>query len=118
MFPHNTIRNELFQKDVRPFVKVVDNIAASLGQGRKGEFDTAILGGMTNKILQLRRDVYDLLPPERIKEMSKEADEWAARQRKRLMELRGVSQQRLKAARESTSSEEELQRRGEVERFT
>eukprot|EP00557_Chaetoceros_sp_GSL56_P003523 CAMPEP_0176488730 /NCGR_PEP_ID=MMETSP0200_2-20121128/6876_1 /TAXON_ID=947934 /ORGANISM="Chaetoceros sp., Strain GSL56" /LENGTH=1050 /DNA_ID=CAMNT_0017885755 /DNA_START=410 /DNA_END=3562 /DNA_ORIENTATION=+ len=104
--------------DVRPFIKVVDNIAASLGQGRKGDFDTAILGGMTNKILQLRRDVYDLLPPERIKEMSKEADEWAARQKQKLIELRRVSKQRLKAARESTSSEEELQRRGEVERFT
>jgi len=97
---------------------VVDNISASLGQGRKGEFDAAVLGGMTNKILQLRRDVDDLLPPERIKEMSKEADEWAARQRQKLKELRGVSQQRLKASRDSQSSEDEIGRRGEVERFT
>jgi len=104
--------------DIRPFIKVVDNIAASLGQGRKGDFDTAVLGGMTNKILQLRRDVNELLPPERVKEMSKEADEWAARQRQRLMEQRGVSQQRLKAARESQSSEDEIGRRGEVEHFT
>lgn len=105
-------------QDIRPFIKVVDNIAASLGQGRKGDFDTAVLGGMTNKILQLRRDVNELLPPERVKEMSKEADEWAARQRQRLMEQRGVSQQRLKAARESQSSEDEIGRRGEVEHFT
>jgi hypothetical protein len=73
---------------------------------------------MTNKILQLRRDVNELLPPERVKVMSKEADEWAARQRQRLMEQRGVSQQRLKAARESQSSEDEIGRRGEVEHFT
>lgn len=104
--------------DVRPFVKVVDNISASLGQGRKGEFDASVLGGMTNKILQLRRDVHDLLPPERIKELSKEADEWAARRQKQLMEQRGVSQQRLKAARESINLEDEVGRRGEVERFT
>ena len=99
-------------------MKVVDNIAASLGQGTKGEFDIAVLGGMTNKILQLRRDVHDLLPPERIKLMSKDADEWAARQREKLMEQRGVSQQRLKSARDSQSLEDEIGRRGEVERFT
>ena len=104
-------------QDIRPFIKVVDNIAASLGQGTKGEFDTAVLGGMTNKILQLRRDVHELLPPERIKAMSKEADEWAARQRERLMEQRGISQQRLKSARETESYDEEIGRRGEVERF-
>jgi hypothetical protein len=98
-------------------LKVVDNIAASLGQGSKGEFDVAVLGGMTNRILQLRRDVHDLLPPERIKEMSKDADEWVARQREKLMEQRGVSQQRLKSARETQSYDEEIGRRGEVERF-
>lgn len=103
--------------DIRPFLKVVDNIAASLGQGSKGEFDVAVLGGMTNRILQLRRDVHDLLPPERIKEMSKDADEWVARQREKLMEQRGVSQQRLKSARETQSYDEEIGRRGEVERF-
>ena len=73
---------------------------------------------MTNKILQLRRDVHELLPPERIKVMSKEADEWVARQRKQLLEQRGVSQQRLKSARETESYDEEIGRRGEVERFT
>jgi hypothetical protein len=77
----------------------------------------AALGGMTNKILQLRRDVDELLPPERIKVMSKDADEWVARQRKKLMEQRGVSNQRLKSARETQSYDDEIGRRGEVERF-
>lgn len=104
--------------DVRPFVKVVDNIAASLGQGAKGEFDLAVIGGMTNEILQLRKDVHDLLPPERIKEMSKEADEWAARQKDKIMKQRGISQQRLKSAIETREYDEEFRQKGEVERFT
>ena len=104
--------------DVRPFVKVVDNIAASLGQGAKGEFDLAVIGGMTNEILQLRKDVHDLLPPERIKEMSKEADEWAARQRDKIMKQRGISQQRLKSAIETREYDDEFRQKGEVERFT
>eukprot|EP00553_Chaetoceros_curvisetus_P004655 CAMPEP_0204622060 /NCGR_PEP_ID=MMETSP0717-20131115/7719_1 /ASSEMBLY_ACC=CAM_ASM_000666 /TAXON_ID=230516 /ORGANISM="Chaetoceros curvisetus" /LENGTH=377 /DNA_ID=CAMNT_0051636669 /DNA_START=8 /DNA_END=1141 /DNA_ORIENTATION=- len=103
--------------DVRPFVKVVDNIAASLGQGRKGEFDTAVLGGMTNKVLQLRRDVHELLPPERIKVMSKDADEWAARQRQKLMDQRGVARQRLDAARDYETFESITERKGEIDRF-
>ncbi len=103
--------------DVRPFVKVVDNIAASLGQGRKGEFDTAVLGGMTNKVLQLRRDVHELLPPERIKVMSKDADEWAARQRQKLMDQRGVARQRLDAARGYETFESIVERKGEIDRF-
>ncbi len=102
--------------DVRPFVKVVENIAASLGAGSKGDFDTSAIDSMTNQILQLRRDVHDLLPPERIKVMSKDADEWAARRRKKLLEQRGVSQQRLKAARESEGFDLAA-RRGEIERF-
>ncbi len=74
---------------------------------------------MTNKILQLRRDVHELLPPERVKAMSKDADEWVARQRKKLMEQRGVSQQRLKSARETQAyDDDEIGKRGEVERFT
>lgn len=73
---------------------------------------------MTNSILQLHRDVHELLPPERIKSMSKDADEWVARRRQKLMELRGVSQQRLKSARETESYDDEIGRRGEVERFT
>jgi len=104
--------------DIRPFVKVVDNIAASLGAGTRGDFvETDVLGGMTNKILQLRRDVHDLLPGDRIKIMSKDADEWAARQRKKLLEQRGISQQRLKAAKETESYDEEIRQRGEIERF-
>lgn len=104
--------------DIRPFVKVVDNIAASLGQGAKGEFDLAILGNMTNEILQLRKDVHELLPPERIKEMSKEADEWAARQKEKLMKQRGISQQRLKSAIETREYDDEFRHKGEIERFT
>ena len=56
---------------------------------------------MTNKILQLRRDVMELLPPDRIKLMSKDADEWASRQRKRLLEQRNTTKQRLKASKET-----------------
>ena len=104
--------------DVRPFVKVVDNIAASLGSGVKGEFDTEILGSETNKILQLRRDVQELLPPERIKRMSKDADDWAYQQRRRLMEQREATQQRLRAARETESFDNEFSGRGEIERMT
>ena len=100
--------------DIRPFVKVVDNIAASLGTTTKGEFKESSLGSMANKILQLRRDVHELLPTERINILSKEADEWAARQKAKLMEQRGISKQRLTAARDSN---QEVSRRGEVERF-
>ena len=102
--------------DVRPFVKVVDNIAASLGAETRGNFNEAALGSMTNKILQLRRDVHDLLPSERIKALSKDADDWAARQKEKLLKQQGISQQRLKAARESQEYDEVIQR-GEVERF-
>ena len=102
--------------DIRPFVKVIDNIAASLGAESRGEFDSTTLGGMSTQILQLRRDVHDVLPPERIQVLSKEADAWAARQREKLLELRGLSQQRLKAASESHEYDEYIQR-GEIERF-
>ncbi|EED94848.1 hypothetical protein THAPSDRAFT_261462, partial [Thalassiosira pseudonana CCMP1335] len=61
--------------DVRPFVKVVSNIVSSLGTSVKGDFaDGLVLGEMTNKLLQLQSDVNDVLPPERIKELSKDAD--------------------------------------------
>ncbi|KAG7339364.1 hypothetical protein IV203_006617 [Nitzschia inconspicua] len=77
--------------DVRPFVQVVDNIVGSLGDSVKGDFDGVVpLGEMTNKLLQLHRDVKDLLPPERIALKSKDADEWAARQKKRLLEQQMV----------------------------
>jgi hypothetical protein len=107
--------------DVRPFVQVVDNIVGSLGDGVKGDFDGVVpLGEMTNKLLQLQQDVKTLLPPERIAEKSKDADEWAAAQKKRLMEQRKVGEQRLKAARETESRQDEIDdllTLGESERF-
>lgn len=105
--------------DVRPFVKVVGNIVSSLGTSTKGDFaDGLVLGEMTNKLLQLQRDVEDLLPPDRIKEMSKEADNWAAKQRERLLERQKVTRQRLKASRETGSIDaDEVIASGEYDRF-
>ena len=103
-------RKELLKKlidvmptmDVRPFVKVVNNIVSSLGTTVKGDFsDGVLLGEMSNQLLQLSRDVDELLPPERIKEMSKDADAWAAVQRQRLLERRNMTRQRLEAARQT-----------------
>jgi hypothetical protein len=103
-------RKELLKKlidvmptmDVRPFVKVVSNIVSSLGTTVKGDFaDGVILGEMSNQLLQLSRDVSELLPPERIKELSKDADAWAAVQRQRLLERRNMTRQRLEAARKT-----------------
>ena len=86
--------------DVRPFVKVVNNIVGSLGTTVKGDFsDGVILGDMTNELLQLQRDVGELLPPDRINELSKDADAWAATQREKLLERRNLTRQRLEAAR-------------------
>jgi hypothetical protein len=107
--------------DVRPFVQVVDNIVGSLGDGARGEFDGVTdLGEMTNKLLQLHRDVQELLPPERIAVKSRDADEWAARQKKRLLEMRKVGEQRLQAAKDVAGRQDEVDeigRRGEVERI-
>jgi hypothetical protein len=110
--------------DVRPFVHVVDNIVGSLGEAAKGEFQDGAyeLGKMTNKLLQLHRDMKELLPPERIDEMSRDADEWAAKQKERMLEQRRLTQQRLKAARETERYDDEIEaigRRGrrEMERF-
>ena len=104
--------------DVRPFVQVVDNIASSLGDAAKGDADPLVLGEMTNKLLQLHRDVQDLLPPERINEMAKDADEWAAKQKQRLLEQRNLTKKRLEQARETEHlTEAILKRAGEVERF-
>ena len=107
--------------DVRPFVQVVENISGALGDGARGEFDGAVpLGEMTNKILQLHRDVRELLPPERIATMSRDADEWAKQQKAKLLEQRNLTKQRLKAARETEHLEDEINamgRRGEMERF-
>ncbi len=109
--------------DVRPFVRVVENIVGALGDATRGEFDGAVpLGEMTNKLLQLRRNVKELLPPERIAEKSRDADEWAARQKERLKEARKVGKQRLKAASDVAGRQSEIDdvvgRKGEVERFT
>lgn len=100
-------RKELLRKlvddmpsmDVRPFVRVIDNIVASLGASARGDFaDGAdVLGGMTKEILQLATDLDEILPPERIQEMSRDADEWAARQREKLKERRKQSRTELRA---------------------
>jgi hypothetical protein len=88
--------------DVRPFVKVVNNIVSSLSTSARGDFtDSVILGEMTNQLLQLRRDVDEFLPPERINEMSKDADAWAATQRQKLLERRNLTKQRLEASRQT-----------------
>ncbi len=101
-------RKELLKKlidvmptmDVRPFVRVVNNIVSSLGTTVKGDFcNGVILGEMTNQLLQLQRDVGELLPPERIDELSKDADAWATAQRQKLLERRNLTRQRLEAAR-------------------
>jgi hypothetical protein len=107
--------------DIRPFVQVVDNIVGSLGDGTKGEFDGVdTLGELTNELLQLHRDVKELLPPERIALKARDADEWAEKQRKRLMESRNITKQRLQAAKDTAHLEdgiETLGRRGEIERI-
>ena len=107
--------------DVRPFVKVVDNIVGALGDSTRGEFDEGMsLGEMTNKLLQMHRDVRELLPPERIAEKSRDADEWAAQQKERLLEARKIGKQRLKAANDVAGRQDEIDavaRRGETERF-
>ena len=108
--------------DVRPFVRVVENIVGSLGDGIRGNFDGLVpLGEMTNTLLQLQNDVQELLPPERIAEKSKDADEWAAKQRKRLMEQRRIGRQRLQAVKDTSGREEDIEaafgESGEVERF-
>ena len=107
--------------DVRPFVRVVQNIVGSLGDSTRGEFDGVVpLGEMTNKLLQLHRDVKELLPPGRIAEKSRDADEWAAKQKQRLLEARKLGKQRLKNADGIANRQDEIDaigRNGEVERF-
>lgn len=107
--------------DVRPFVRVVDNIVGSLGEASRGDFDGAYeLGKMSNKLLQLHRDLKEILPPQRINEMSRDADEWAAKQKERMLQQRRLTKQRLKAARDTEAYDEEIEsmgRRGEIERF-
>ena len=107
--------------DVRPFVQVVENIVGALGDSVRGEFDGGTaLGEMTNKLLQLHRDLRDVLPNDRIAKMSRDADEWAAKQKQRLLEQRNLTKQRLKAAQETEHLDNEIEefgKRGEVERF-
>ena len=108
--------------DVRPFVQVVDNIVGSLGDSVNGNFDGLVpLGEMTNTLLQLQNDVREFLPPERIAEKSKDADEWAAKQKKRLLKMRQVGEQRLEAATLAAQREEDVDAvfgdSGEVDRF-
>jgi hypothetical protein len=107
--------------DVRPFVQVVDNIVGSLGDSVRGDFDGATtLGEMTNKLLQLRRDLKEILPPERLAKKSRDADEWVAKQKQRLLEQRKLTKQRLKAAQDTEhldSTIESFGKNGEVERF-
>jgi hypothetical protein len=107
--------------DVRPFVQVVENIAGSLGDSAEGEFsEFTALGEMTNKILQLHRDTKELLPPERIALMSRDADEWAAERKRRFLEQQNLTRQRLKAARQTEHLDGEIEslgRRGEMERI-
>lgn len=107
--------------DVRPFVQVVDNIVGSLGDSVRGDFDSATpLGEMTNKLLQLHRDLGEVLPLERIAEKSRDADEWAAKQKQRLLEQRNLTKQRLQAAQATEHLDGEIEtfrRGGESERF-
>merc|ERR1712008_367196 len=95
--------------DVRPFVQVVDNIVGSLGDGVSGNFDGLVpLGEMTNSLLQLQNDLKELLPPDRLAEKSKIADEWAAKRKKRLLEQRQIGRQRLEAAKVAAQREEDI----------
>lgn len=107
--------------DVRPFVQVVENIAGALGESSTGDFEHYVeLGEMTKKILQLQRDVKELLPPDRIAQMSRDADEWAAKRRQILLQQRNETKMRLKAAQDTAYLDAEvdsLGRRGETERF-
>ena len=93
-----TAKERRITLDVRPLVQVVENIAGSLGDGVQGNFDGFVeLGEMTNESLQLHREI-----KEYIALMSKDADEWADRQKKRLMEQRKVANQRLNCQKDGT----------------
>ena len=75
---------------------------------------------MTNQLLQLQKDVNDILPPDRINELSEDADAWAATQRQRLLERRNMTRQRLEAARQTgdIDPDEVIKKPGaEAERF-
>jgi hypothetical protein len=73
----------------------------------------------------LHFDVTELLPPERIAVKSRDADDWAAQQKQRLLEQRKIGEQRLQAAKDNQHREEEIHQQqqqpfgssGEVDRF-
>jgi len=110
------IVDDLPTLDVRPFVQVVDNIAASLGDAVKGDIDPTALGEMTNKLLQLHRDTHNMLPESRIDEMAKDADEWAAKQKQRLLEQRAIAKKRIEDN-DRYVTDDMLRRAADVERF-
>jgi hypothetical protein len=94
--------NDLPSLDVRPFRKVVDNIVGSLGTvfraGGGGDSEmTRILGGMAKEILQLASDIKEVLPPERVAQKAKDADEWIKSQRQKISQLQEERRQRLRA---------------------
>ena len=77
------------------------------------------MGGMTNKILQLQRDVEDILPLERVKLMSRDANKWTAGRRRNLVESREETRLRLKNAREMEGIHpDNIPGRGEIKRIT
>jgi len=87
--------------DVRPFVRVVDDIVASLGQTVKGEFDNGdVLGGMTVELMQLKRDLKDILPQERINEMARAADDWMEEKRQMIQDQRDETRRRSQEKKE------------------
>ena len=73
---------------------------------------------MTNKLLQLHRDVGEVLSPERVRLMSRDADEWAERRRQKLMEAREETQKRIANAVETDGYDPDDEPRGEIERMT
>jgi hypothetical protein len=95
--------------DVRSFVQVVNNIVGSLGDSASGEFDSYTELGETNKLLQLRRDTKELLPEERIASMNRDTDEWAAKQKARLLEQRNRAKKLLKSATETEHFDDEVE---------
>ena len=77
------------------------------------------MGGITNKILQLQRDVEDILPLERVKLMSRDANKWTAGRRRNLVEPREETRLRLKNAREMEGIDpDNMPGRGEIKRIT
>ncbi len=82
--------------DVHPFVRILDIIVSCLGISVKGDFmDGVILGKMMNKLLQLKNYVDELLPTDRINDLSKGANAWAAAQHEKLSECPKIKSKTL-----------------------